>query len=418
MLKKCLFILLLPVSLVLASGFSIYEQGGRATGMAGAFIAKANDASSVFYNPAGISAARGWNIQLGTTVIQTEFAFTGPANMDPRFYTPAQKGQFFPGHLYLSYGLSPKWAFALGVYSPFGMGSEWGSSQDPWVGRLLATKTEFQTLFVTPVVAYRLFDNLALALGVSLVHSSVTMEKDVYFAPRDLFGHSKMTASANGTGFTIGLQYQVLRRVHLGVTYRSAVKNSFNDGSAEFTFPSTLNPTVNQEVAAYFPAKVGAKSELTLPATLGIGLAYDFTENLSMEFDYVQTGWHTYDQVKISFDEPVAGQNETINPRNYKDSYALRLGLEYRMDTHFTLRAGYAWDTHAVPAAYVEPSLPENDRHNYTIGLGYCNNGFRVDAAYHVLLQDDRQVKNSVYNFDGVYSGLANIFGLTVGYSF
>lgn len=418
MFKKLILILLLPASFLLASGFSIYEQGNRSTGMAGAFIARANDPSAVFYNPAGLTNLSGWQIQVGTTMIQTQFAFTGPTSMDSRFYTRAQKGLFFPSHLYLSYALTPKLSLAFGFYSPFGLASEWGTNDNPWVGRLLATRTELKTFFYNPTVAYRLTDNFSLAVGASLVRSNVDLEKDIFFTPRNLFGHSKLTADATGFGFNVGLQYRLLRRVHVGLTYRSSVNLDFNNGTAAFTFPKTSNPIVNQEVAAYFPTSTKAKSKLTLPASIGLGLAYDFTENLSFELDYVYTGWHSFDQIKVRFDQPVAGQTESVNPRNYKDSYSLRFGLEYRLDKHLTMRAGYCWDYHAVPAAYVEPTLPENDRHNYTIGLGYRMNHLSLDIAYHILLQDDREVKGSVYDFDGIYTGIANILGLTLGFAF
>ncbi len=415
MFKKILLILLLPASFVLASGFSIYEQGSRATGMAGAFLARAHGPSAIFYNPAGIAGLKGWQLQIGTTAVQTQFSFTGPASMDANFYTEAKKGLFFPSHLYLSYGLMPKLSVGLGIYSPFGMAS---ACKNKWIGRLLATNTELRTFFFNSVAAYRINDNLAIAAGVSLVNANVVLEKDVLFTPRHLFGHSKLEASANGFGFNFGLHYRLLNKFHLGFMYRSPVNLNFNDGTAKFSFPTTQNDIVNQEVQAYFPAGTKASSKLTLPASYGLGIAYDMTENLSFEADYIAMGWHTYDEIKVMFNQPVAGQTESVNPRNYKDSFTLRLGMEYRLDEHFTLRTGYAWDYHAVPSAYVEPTLPENDRHNYTIGLGYHINQFTVDAALHLLLQDDREVTDSVYNFDGTYTGLANIFSLTFGYAF
>ncbi len=415
MFKKLILILFLPASFLLASGFSIYEQGSRATGMAGAFLAKANDASALFYNPAGLVGLSGWHLQVGSMAIQTQFSFTGPVGMDPYYYNKAKKGLFFPPHLYVTYALKPNIVLGLGLYSPFGLASTW---QDKWVGRLLATNTELRTIFVNPVIAYGIRDNLSVAAGVSLVNARVVLEKDVLFTPRHLFGHSKLEAATNGYAFNVALHYQPCQKVEIGLMYRSASVLNFDKGNAYFSFPATQNPVVNQEVAAYFPNKVKASSKLTLPASYGVGLAYDMTENLSFEADYLAMGWHTYDQVKIDFARPVAGQTESVNPRNYQDSFSLRFGLEYRLDRHFTMRAGYAWDYHAVPSAYVEPTLPENDRHNYTVGLGYRDRHFSIDAAYHILLQDDREVKNTVNDFDGTYSGLANIFGLTLGYAF
>ncbi|MHB2149919.1 OmpP1/FadL family transporter [Calditrichota bacterium LG25] len=418
MLKKLFLMLLLPASVLLASGFSIYEQSARATGMAGAVIARADDPSAIFYNPAGISALQGWQLNTGTTLIQPEFGFTGPTNMDSRYFTRAQKGSFFPSTFYLTYQIKPGLTVGVGLYSPFGLASEWGTDSQPWVGRLLATKTELTSFAVNPVIAYRLGDNLSLALGFSVLQANVTMEKDIYFAPRMLYGHSRLEAGALGTGFNLGIQYTLFGRLHLGAQYRSGANLKFENGDAYFSFPQTTDAIINQEIASLFPAKTKGSAELNLPASYGLGIAFDFTKNLSFELDYLVQAWSSYDELKITFKDPVAGQTESVNPRHYQDSYSIRFGLEYRMENNFTVRAGYCWDQHAVPDEYVEPGLPESDRHNYTLGLGYRIHRVSIDLAYHLLLQDDREVSNTVHNFDGKYTGMANLYGLSVGYSF
>ncbi len=418
MFKKILLLLMLQFSFVMASGFAIYEQHARATGMAGAIMARVDDPSAIFYNPAGIVHLNGLNISLGSTIIQPQFGFTGPANMDARYFTKAQQNLFFPSTFYLTYRLNAKLSLGLGLFSPFGLASEWGSKENPWVGRLLATKTELITVALNPVVAYQMFDQLSLALGVSVIQAKVNMEKDVYFAPRGVYGHSRLEASTRGAGFNFAVQYTLFKRIHLGAMYRSSVELKFTDGDAYFTFPQTTDATINQEIAAFFPAKTKGSADLTLPASYGAAIAVDFTENLSFEFDYLVQAWNVYDQLKITFKEPVAGQTESINPRHYQNAYSLRLGMEYKMENNFTVRAGYLWDKHAVPDAYVEPSLPEGNRHNYTLGLGYRFGKLTADIAYHLLLQDDREVSNNVHHFDGKYIGMANMFALSVGYAF
>lgn len=418
MFKKIVFFLVLHSAFAWASGFAIYEQNARATGMAGAFIARANDASAIFYNPAGITQLSGWHINMGSTMIQSQFGFTGPANMDARFFTKAQKGTFYPSHFYLTYHLKNKFAIGVGVYTPFGLGSNWGNSQHPWVGRLLATKSEFKTVAINPVIAVKPISQLSLAIGFSFLHADVNLEKDVYFAARAIFGHSQLQANSQAFGFNLGLQYTLLSRLHLGLQYRSPIALEFSDGKANFYFPQTTDDIINQEIRSFFPKSTKSTAALTLPASYGLGLAYDFTENLSFEVDYLVQAWSSYDQLKITFAQPVAGTTENISPKNYQDSYSLRFGMEYQMDNHISLRAGYLWDKHAVPNEYVEPSLPESDRHNYTLGLGYRLKNLTLDVAYHLLLQDDRQVTNTIHQFDGEYIGMANIYSLSLGYSF
>ena len=419
--QKLIVLLVLTVFLfqdLTASGFSIYEQGTRATGMAGAFIARANDASAIFYNPAGLTHVKGLQFSAGTTVINTQFAFTGPSELDPQYYTPAEEGTFYPVHAYGAYRISEKFSAGLGLYSMFGLSSTWGSKDNPWVGRQLATNTELQTLFINPVAAYRAFDFLSISAGFSYVQGSVKLEKSVLFIPRLIFGESALEASAAGYGFNLALQLKPFSFMELGAVYRSNVTMDFKEGDARFIFPDTGDDVINQEIATYFPSKTKGSAKLTLPEMTGLGLAVNFTDNLSAEFDYVKFGWSSYDKLKVSFRDSVAGKTMTESPKNYEDSYSLRFGLEYQVDCNLSLRAGYIWDRHAVPEKYVEPTLPEGNRHNYTLGVGYQWRGFRIDASYQALIQDDRRVENSVHDFNGKYTGLANLYGLTFGYTF
>ena len=59
------------------SGFLIPEQGAKASAMAGAFAATADDPSAIFFNPAGIAQQRHMAAYAGTTIINFTNQFTG-----------------------------------------------------------------------------------------------------------------------------------------------------------------------------------------------------------------------------------------------------------------------------------------------------------------------------------------------------
>src|SRR5205809_4228623 len=73
------------------SGFSIFEQGAKATAMGGAFAATADDPSAIFYNVAGIAQQRHMTVLAGATFINFANEFKGDPN-DP--FASGTTGQY------------------------------------------------------------------------------------------------------------------------------------------------------------------------------------------------------------------------------------------------------------------------------------------------------------------------------------
>jgi len=425
MLKKftvTLVTLVFSVSLAFGSGFSIYEQGAKATAMGGAFIAQANDITAVFYNPAGLMNLEGTNVGTGVSIIMPQFGFQGPTMMDPNLYTEAEKQIFPPVHFYIAHRVSENLSLGFGFYTLFGLGSEWPGD---WAGRVLATKSDVKTFALNPVMAFKITDNLSASIGATYMLGQVTLEKSIYTGyETDTYVESKLDATGDGVGVNLGLQFKPIEGVTLGAIYRDDVLLTFDGGDATFKLPTLKNEAINQLLASYFPNTKGS-SEIDMPSMVGVGIAIDPTDNITAEFDYMQLNWSSYDVLTIEFDDPVAGQTKTEAIRNYEDSYSLRFGLEYRYNEQLSLRAGYLRDNHAVPDEYVEPSLPEGDRDLYSVGVGYKMGNITLDAFYMYLHQKDRtittselEVNGQPYPFNGTYKGMSHLFGATVGYSF
>ena len=103
-----------------SSGFSIYEASVRANGMLGAFSAYAEDASSIFYNPAGLGGLEGINITGGATVIAPRSSFRNLSPLAPTGQEAKMlKQEFLVPNFYGSYQITDKLTAGIGVYAPF-----------------------------------------------------------------------------------------------------------------------------------------------------------------------------------------------------------------------------------------------------------------------------------------------------------
>ncbi len=388
-----------------AGGFQLNELGSRAMAQGGAFAARASDPSAIYFNPAGLGFQSQAELYLGTTFIMPQVSFYGPvvdAN-DPAIKneTKMTSQTFTPIDLYATYPATDNLHFGFGVMNPYGLGTEWPSD---WVGKYITTKAEVQSFYYTPTVAYRVSDKLSIGAGLSIVTGSVKLQQEENVINTDTQVEIDMTAKT-AYGFTAGIQYKITPDLSAGISYRSSVKLNAS-GSADFNPQIPLVNVVNGNVT----------SSLTLPATGFAGLAYKASPNFEIEADYQYIGWSSYKDLTIDFTNNPA--DDVTSPKNYSDTYIIRIGGEYSLDA-LKIRAGYLYDHSPVASAYVDPILPDANRNGVNVGLGYqFTKQISADVSYMFLKFDQRQAQNTVVNFDGTYNALANLIGVNVGYTF
>lgn len=392
-----------------SSGFSIYEASVRANGMLGAFSAYADEASTIFYNPAGLGGLEGINVTGGVTMISPRSTFRNLSPLAPVGQeTAMEKQNFLVPNFYGSYQITDNLTAGIGVNAPFGLGTKW---PDDWVGRGSAIETSIETIFVTPAVGYELSDtgigDIRLGAGLRIAaHGNVNLSRAVTnFSPEGTFaldGELKEPAF----GFNAGIQYEPTDRVTLGFTYRSEVTTEF-EGDATFS-----------DLSVGFPSSAQGGAEITLPASYVLALNVEPVEGLTTELDYVWWGWSSYDELAIEFDEaiPALGGDTITSERNYNDSWQLRFGAEYTelpVDG-LTVRGGIAYDENPIRDRYVDPTLPDSDRWLFSGGLSYqVNNYLAVDASYIFIRSEQRKVTDTAEGgIDGVYTTYANLPGL------
>jgi len=391
----------LVVCIALGGGFQLNEHGARAMAQGGAFAARADDPSAIYFNPAGLGF-QGSSIYLGSTLIMPKVSFFGPTNYSMNTETKMVDQTFTPINVYGTYAITDNIHVGIGVNNPYGLGTEWPSG---WIGQYVSQKIDLQSFFFTPTLAYKVNDQLSIGLGFNYVTGSVTMKlaSSIPFnSPPPIVS---LDLKATGMGFNAGIIYKLTPEISLGASYRSSVKLDAT-GSATFDPNYTVLNLPTGDAAA----------SIELPATGFLGLAYKPMEHLEVEADYQYVGWSSYKELKIEFKaDPTKNK---VSPKNYENTYILRLGAEYTMGD-IQLRAGYLYDHSPVQTAYLEPLLPDANRNGYNIGLGYkFNEQWRVDAAYFFLKFDQRKAENTVIMFDGTYNSTANLIGIDVGYTF
>ena len=167
-LVAILTLVLVPGQL-LAAGFGIYEQSAKASGLAGAWVARADDAAANWYNPAALIWLEGSEFQFGTNIINTgdsELTSSDPAFGLSQPTTFEQESNLAtPSHLYYRTKLNNNVAFGIGVTTPFGLVTEWADRPVTFS----AAKSELATFVINPNVAFRLTESWSVAVGVDYI---------------------------------------------------------------------------------------------------------------------------------------------------------------------------------------------------------------------------------------------------------
>jgi len=389
-------------------GFQVNEHGARGTAMAGAIFSNINDASAVYFNPGALGYVNGTSILFGSTLIFPDAKFRGPAPSIEK--TEIVKRVFYPSALYASHTTPGGLAYGIGVFNPYGLGTEWPSD---WVGRFIAIKSTLRTFSINPTVAYKINDYIGVGAGLNYVIGDVELTQALSFAPFAGEGIVNLSGSGTGIGWNVGLYLTPDPNVAIGLAYRSSAQVDFT-GDADYS-------GIPQQLLGQLPGE-DVSTSVSLPANLHAGITFKGISDLTINFGYQYVFWEEVQDITIEF---IDGETTQSLDLNYSDGYIIRFGLEYILNSTIALRAGYLFDSNPTPEEYLTPRLPDSDRHGFTIGVGYnFTETFGVDVGYMFLRFVERTVENSNIEYapgalmNGRYNSSANLLSLNFRLNF
>lgn len=382
-----------------AAGFALIEQ--NASGLGNAYAgqaASAQDASTVFFNPAGMSLLQDTQGVVAGHLIQPSARFSGT------FSTPVGGGQggdaggvaFVPS-LYLVHPLTRDVHLGLGINMPFGLKTDYDAG---WVGRYQALKSELQTINVNPSVAWKISDRLSLGAGLDFQRIDATLSNAISpLAPGSL-----MTVKGDdwGWGYNMGLLWTA-RNTRVGLAYRSEVAYTLKGQlTANAVLPSG-------DVAA----------DLTMPASASLSVVHAVSPSVDLLADVTWTGWSAFDRLAIAYTTlPVA---LPATRENWKDSWRYSLGATWHRDSVWSWRAGIAYDESPVPDAFRTPRIPDESRTWLAVGGQYRVDGKNaIDFGYAHLFVKEASIHstNVAGTLTGRYDDYVNILSVQFTHGF
>jgi len=347
---------------VRAGGILLYEVGTADVGLASAgYAARAQDAATVFTNPAGMTRLSGNQLTLGTQLLYGGLNFSIAPDTSPLLGSNDGGnpiGWFPGGGLFYSYSVSPDVKVGIAVAGNFGLALKYN---DGWAGRYYAQEATLLGASVLPSVAFRVNDKLSLGASVNAMWGKL---KSVV-AVNNIIGPDgrlELDDSTWGWGGNLGLLYEASPGTRFGITYNSPVKLNFN-APAQW---SGLAPGI----AALLRSRGLLDVNVDLGATVPQGVSASFYHEADSKWALLgSAGWQQWSRfgevdVGVSSDNPIA---LTAN-RNYKDTWHLAAGAQYRVSEPYTLMFGVAYDSAFQDSNNIPVALPANAAWRFGIG--------------------------------------------------
>lgn len=405
-----------------AAGFSIFEQGAKGMGFAGAFTAQASDASAIFHNPAGIAFLEGTQIYAGGIIVHPSSDFVG-ADPFPGSSVPEEgnAGIIVPPSAYLTKSIGGRVAVGIGVFVPFGLKTSW-ENEETYSGRFLSQEADLRGVAINPTVAARLSDRFSVGAGVDIRLSSVKLRRRVPavnpFTLRVIDAAQVVLESdmATSVGFNGGALLKATDKLSFGASYRHKVETDY-EGQANFTLLPTGNPQLDGAIAALLPGgdtPVTTRIEFPSVATFGVAVTQG---SLTIAGDAVWFQWSTFDRLPLTFTE--RPQLSSVIEEEYENSWQYRIGIEKKLSTTVAVRGGYFYDESPAPTESVSPLLPDAARHGFCAGTSLRVGAVNVDVGSWYLRFKERSTEGlHRERYNGTYKSSAITFGLSLGYAF
>lgn len=370
-----------------AGGFYLQEQSPKEIGRAfSGAAASADDPSTIFFNPGGMTELEGVQISTGGTLL---FVDSRQMDQGSTRTIPGQTatapisgnggGNPFDGlvpipSFYASAHVegSPVWV-GLGVSAPFGLKLEYGPG---FFGRNDSLFSELRTYNVQPSLAVKLNESLSIGGGIDVQYAKVRLTNAL---PNPSASDPDGLSHVSGDDLSVGWNFGILAKAgkaRLGLHYRSRVTHRL---SGSQSVSGLLGPL------AAANGTQDVEAPVNLPDITTVSLALDLAPQTRLMASGRYYNWSVFQRLEII---PDMG-NAFIKQLRYKDSWGIAVGAEHDLSDRLTLRAGAMFDKTPTNPDFLSTRVPDGDRSWATMGATYAlSDHLSLNLSYaHVFIK-------------------------------
>ncbi len=391
-----------------ASGYRIPEQSADSTAKAGANIAGALGPDAAYYNPANMSWMGNdtWVVEGDLTYIYLS-SVEYEDNRSSLYNSESEDENFLLPTFFL---VSPDYNglhFGFSFTVPYGLSKRW---EDNYASAF-AHKFALKVFDFNPTMSYKINEMFSFAGGVRMLYSQATVISSGVVSAPATTASRYIDGDTVDWGWNAAFSIRPTEASNISITYRSKVDLEF-EGDAELNTNFTL----------LGESSVSTTGEIVIPApaVLALSGAYDFGK-AKVEFTIDRTFWSELEEFDFNYDVPITNPVlysafDKPKEKNWKDTNAYRLGLDYVLNSTVTLMAGFAYDENPVPDENIGFELPDSDAYLFSVGARFkVSEKSQIACGFLYDYKESRDAKTST--IDGEFTN-ASAFLASLGYTY
>jgi long-chain fatty acid transport protein len=399
-----------------AGGFFLYEVGTPDVGLASAgYAARAQDASTAFTNPAGMTLLDHSQLLVGVQPLYTHLNFAQDQSTTTRgtdggnALVPLPGGSFF-----FVYSLNNRIKFGFALCDYFGGALEYNLN---WVGRYFLQGATILGMSFIPSVAFRVNDWFSFGGGVNVMVGFLREKAGVRNLTPGTDGQIKYQDYTAGVGGDIGLMFQPDKKTRIGITYLTPVDLNFASAPHLRGTGPILVALLKRRGLLGSTVDLG----ITVPQEVMVGVYREVTDRMALLGSMNWQNWSQFGLVGIGINSP--NPKSLTSNLNYDDTWQIAGGMQYKVSPQFLLSAGFAYDSSMVSDGNRTVSSPIASQLRYGAGLQYrwterLTTGFAYELLWEgkMPLQQSRQTGTTL---SGQFTNtFISFFSLSLAYVF
>lgn len=392
-----------------AGGYQLndYSITGLGRSFAGQGVV-GDDYSAPAFNPAGMSLMPS-GFQTGATLVQLR---ANVKNTDPSPSTgnPGTIRLYIPlPHFFIQHKINAKWDIGLGVYTPYGLSTRY---KHDWFGKTHAVKSQLELLDIAPAVSYKITPQwtVGLTLIARYIHGEMTNIMDDTAGGVNKFDLDGWTKTA-----VFGVLYEPTPQTRIGFSYRPGSKQKVKGDHTIRDFPP-------------YGGTFNGSADPDLPNTFLLSAYHQLDEKWGLSGSARWTRWSAFDDFVMTSDAPLfqgmAVPGEYHAPYQWKNSWTITVGADYKLNENWTLRAGTGYDeSPSHDKRNRTARIPDNDRIWASCGFSYTQGRLSWDVGYAHMFMKTAVVEHTDTNstpktLRAKYDSQSNMLGVGLRYRF